>query len=36
MQELGAMYAHVELDPGVRRRLADHRARGRGAHATPS
>lgn len=35
MQELGAMYVHVELDPGVRRRLADRRARQRGAHATP-
>jgi hypothetical protein len=35
MQELGAMYVHVELDPGVRRRLADRRARRRGAHAPP-
>jgi len=34
MQELGAMYVHVELDPGVRRRLADRRARRRGAHPT--
>lgn len=31
LQELAAMYVHVELDPGVRRRLADRRARRRGA-----
>jgi len=31
LPELGAMYVHVELDPGVRRRLADRRARRWGA-----
>jgi hypothetical protein len=35
LHELASMYVHVELDPGVRRRLADRRARRRGAHATP-
>lgn len=27
LPEIGAMYVHVELDPEVRRRLADHRTR---------